>query len=87
MGTKTKGKTVALPFFESTPEREWEDMPEFIQEAQEPHQAIIVRFASAEDVEKFAELTEQNITPKTKSMWYPKLEQKSRRDKKYVDEE
>ena len=48
-------------------------MPEFIQEKQEPYQKIIVRFECEQDVIDFAEKIGQKITPKTKSIWHPKL--------------
>ena len=49
-------------------------MPEFIQEKQEPYNKITVRFETKEDYEHFAELIGQNLTPKTKSIWHPKLD-------------
>ena len=52
----------------------WSDMPEFVQEKKVEYQKIIVRFDSEEDVQDFAEAIDQVITPKTKSIWYPKLD-------------
>ena len=49
-------------------------MPEFVQEDLQPIQQIIISFATREDVEEFAELIEQKLTSKTKSIWYPKAE-------------
>ena len=56
------------------PRKEWSHMPEFVQEKDEPYQKIIVRFASQEDVDEFARLIGQPITPKTNSIWHPRLE-------------
>ncbi len=50
---------------------EWDDMPEFVQEKQEPFSKIIVRFETKKDLEDFADLIGQKLTPKTKSIWYP----------------
>lgn len=56
------------------PAAEWQGMPEFEQEAQEAYQTIKVHFDSAEDVQDFAKLIGQSITPKTGWLWHPKKE-------------
>tara|TARA_R110002020_G_scaffold89580_3_gene218865 strand:+ start:620 stop:877 length:258 start_codon:yes stop_codon:yes gene_type:complete len=50
---------------------EWEGMPEFVQEKEEPFSTIIVRFETEKDLKDFAEKIGQKITPKTKSIWHP----------------
>jgi hypothetical protein len=50
---------------------EWINMPEFVQEKQEPYAKIIVRFETKEDLDKFANLINQKLTKKTKSIWFP----------------
>lgn len=60
---------------------EWKDMPEFIQEKQEPFSKIIIRCETQEDLEELAKLLGQKLTPKTKSIWYPYKPHKS--DKHY----
>ena len=52
-------------------EKEWEDMPEFIQEDTDAFRQIIISFKDKESVDKFAKLVEQKIGPKTKSIWFP----------------
>tara|TARA_R110000824_G_scaffold41370_3_gene123168 strand:+ start:397 stop:648 length:252 start_codon:yes stop_codon:yes gene_type:complete len=52
---------------------EWQDMPEFVQKDKEPLQKIIVSFASLEDVKEFGKLINQNLTYKTKSIWFPEV--------------
>lgn len=52
----------------------WFDMPEFKQKKNIEYQKITIRFNSKEDVESFARLINQKITPKTKSIWHPKLQ-------------
>ena len=54
-------------------QKEWQDMPEFIQEKNVEYQAIIVRFNSEEDVNQFAKLINQKLYPTTQSIWFPKL--------------
>jgi|TARA_R100000781_G_scaffold69354_2_gene43650 hypothetical protein len=64
----------------------WEDMPEFIQEDLTSKRKIIVHFRNEEDVQKFAKLINQRITPKLPSLWFPEMKARIRTDKKYIDE-
>ena len=64
----------------------WKGMPEFIQEKQEPFKKLIVRFDSQEDVDKFADLIGQKITPKTKSIWFPAIVRGLNTGNRYVDQ-
>jgi hypothetical protein len=50
---------------------EWKNMPEFVQEKQEPYAKLIVRFETKEDLDEFAKLLNQKLTQKTKSLWFP----------------
>lgn len=61
-------------------------MPEFIQEKQEPHAKIILRFRNEQDLQDFAALIGQKLTKKTKSIWFPLLERGLNSDKIYIDE-
>jgi len=65
---------------------EWVGMPEFIQEDLSPVRTLYVHFATHEDVEAFAELVGQTLTPKTRYIWYPKAEVLIANDKRYADE-
>jgi len=67
-------------------EKEWQDMPEFVQEKQKPHAQIIVRFENEEDLQEFATLIGQKLTNKTKSIWHPQLVRGINAGKRYVDE-
>ena len=62
----------------------WVDMPEYVQEKEEPYQKIIIRFRNEEDVKTFAKLIEQTIHKTTASLWFPKLEWKNSKDRKYI---
>ena len=66
--------------------KEWEGMPEFVQEDQSPFRTINVHFRSAEDVAAFAALIEQRITEKQKSLWVPVAHPRRYADKRYFDE-
>lgn len=52
-------------------EKEWVEMPEFVQEKKEPFSKITIRFETEEDLNEFAKKIGQKLTPKTKSIWYP----------------
>lgn len=49
----------------------WRGMPEFKQEKKRPFSQITVRFESEQDLNEFAEIIGQKLTPKTKSIWHP----------------
>jgi hypothetical protein len=56
------------------PNEEWQDMPEFVQEDQEPYRRLVVNFRNEEDIDAFAKLVGQEISRHTKkamSIWYP----------------
>jgi hypothetical protein len=66
---------------------EWQGMPEFIQEKIIPYcRQITVRFETEENYEEFGKLVEQNLTDKTKTIWYPKLIRGIHSSKRYIDE-
>jgi type III secretory pathway component EscR len=63
---------------------EWKNMPEFVQEKQEPYAKIIVRFGSAEALQEFSEMIGQKLTNKTKSIWHPQLVRGLNASKRYI---
>ena len=65
---------------------EWKGMPEFVQDKQKPFSQIIVRFRSQQDLDEFSEMIGQKLTPKTKSIWHPKLVRGVNAAKRWVDE-
>jgi hypothetical protein len=65
---------------------EWLDMPEFIQDKQEPYAKIIIRFDNEKDLNDFSKLIDQPLNKKTKSIWFPKLIRGINSKKRYVDE-
>ena len=71
---------------EALVDSEWVGMPEFVQEKQEPFAKIIVRFDNEDDLNEFAEKIGQKLTPKTKSIWHPKLVRGKNANLRYVDE-
>ncbi len=75
--------------FENTIEwkNEWVGMPEFIQEkSDKPFTQITIRFKNEQDLKDFSKLINQNLTKKTKSIWFPEIERGSNANKLYVNE-
>jgi hypothetical protein len=52
-------------------QKEWKDMPEYSHKDLSPKFQIIVSFANYEDVKEFAKLMNMNVSPKTKTTWFP----------------
>lgn len=69
-----------------TPEDHWQGMPEFEQDDLRPARVINVRFRNQADVDAFAELIGQTITPKQKALWFPHMPNRIASDKVYSDE-
>jgi len=67
-------------------QKEWQGMPEFFQEDLTPYRVINLRFRCEEDVEAFAKLVEQVITPKQKALWFPFAEFRRAAHLRWVDE-
>ena len=65
-------------FGETNPDEEWQDMPEFENEDQNPELSIVVKFYNKEDRAAFAKLVQQNITEDTKTIYYPKQEREDK---------
>jgi len=82
-------KESILELFENTQEwkSEWIDMPEFVQDkSDKPYTQITIRFKNQNDLKEFSKLIEQNLTKKTKSIWFPQIERGLSADKLYVNE-
>lgn len=65
----------------------WVGMPEFVQEDNPPYKRVVVSFRCEEDYKSFAKLVKQNLTDKTKSIWYPKLDADDNLLKRWIEEE
>jgi len=65
---------------------EWKDMPEFVQEKQEPYAQMIIRFRNQQDLNEFSEMIGQKLTVRTKSLWHPALVRGLHGQKRWIDE-
>jgi hypothetical protein len=66
----------------------WVGMPEFVQEDKKTYKTIYVHFRNEEDFKDFVSKyktvdTDQVISQKTKSMWYPHLDKDENSLKRY----
>jgi hypothetical protein len=68
-------------------EAEWQGMPEYQHKNLEPYRTIHVHFSNEKDVQDFAKLVDQNITPKTGFLWYPNTSKLICKNKVYIDSE
>jgi hypothetical protein len=69
------------------PDKEWKDMPEYIQNEIMTKNRIIVLFDNNKDRMKFSELIGIKLTEKTKSIWFPEKENDNPSDYSYVEED
>ena len=65
---------------------EWKNMPEFVQQKQEPYSKLIIRIETQQDLEEFSKLINQKLTKKTKSIWFPFKSHWGLSKKGWVDE-
>lgn len=68
------------------PNAEWNagGMPEFEQPDKTAYRQIVMNFKSDDDAAAFGELIGQNVTDKTRSLWYPQAEIERLMDKRVV---
>lgn len=69
------------------PAEEWDDMPEFVQNDEMPKRTIKVHFDNENDVQLFAKSVGQQITDKTKYIWFPFKEKQNLQGRRYVTDE
>jgi hypothetical protein len=84
----------ALPSIENIPpdltptniEEHWKGMPDYQHEDLTSYRKIIVHFRNEGDVKAFSELVNQELTDKTRFVWYPKADIETMADKRWEDE-
>lgn len=68
------------------PQKHWKGMPEFINENNPPYMKIYINFRNKQDYEEFAKLIDQNLSERTKSIWYPKLDREENSLLRWIEE-
>jgi hypothetical protein len=76
---------------ENDRDRLWVGMPEFVQEEKKTYKTIYLHFRNEEDFKEFVTKyksfdSDQVISQKTKSMWYPHLDKDENSLKRYFEE-
>jgi len=67
---------------------EYDGMPEFEQDKKEDYAVIKVRFRNYEDVREFAaKIGQNNITDRTKAIWYPALTTSDATLSRWIDDD
>ena len=66
--------------------KEWQGMPEFVQESCTPWRTIKVHFRNQADVRSFMKLIGQKFSRKAPFIWYPALERMLFSNKEYASE-
>jgi len=64
-------------------QKEWQDMPEYVQESKAAIKRVVINFENEEDMEEFNKVTGLKVTMKTKGVFYPI---KPSRKLEYIDE-
>ena len=64
----------------------WKGMPDFVQEA-EVKKSVTVNFRSEEDYQKFQDVIGVKIGPRSKSCWYPAVDEDQNFLYRWVDED
>jgi hypothetical protein len=67
--------------------KHWKGMPEYEQEDNPSYKKIYVSFRNEEDYQEFAKLIDQNLSIKTKSIWYPKLDREANSLLRWIEED
>lgn len=64
----------------------WKEMPEFVQEENPPFRTVHMKFRNENHYQEFAKRIGQDLTDKTKSIWYPELETTANRLLRWVED-
>jgi hypothetical protein len=67
-------------------EKHWQNMPTYDQPNNSAYRQLIINFENEDAVKAFSDLVGQNLTKKTKSIWFPKREQNNVSDLFWIEE-
>jgi hypothetical protein len=67
-------------------EKHWQNMPSYDQPKNSAYRQLIINFENEDAVKAFSDLVGQNLTKKTKSIWFPKREQNNVSDLFWIEE-
>ena len=78
-----EGELGALLHEPTDPDLEWQGMPEYDHEDKTAFKSLTVHFADQKAVDDFVAMVGQQITPKTRFLWFPQPVIETYADKKY----
>ena len=84
---QTPRNPIPVPDSTKVANEHWVGMPEFNQQDKMPYKTLYVHFKNEEAVQQFATLISQNITDRTRFIWYPGIEIAIVADKVYMADE
>jgi len=67
-------------------DKHWQNMPTYNQPDNGAYRQLIINFQNEEAVKNFAQLVNQPLTKKTKSIWFPQREQNNVSDLFWIQE-
>jgi ParB-like nuclease family protein len=73
--TESEIEAIGMP--DNSPLREWVGMPEFEQNEKKAYRTMIVHFQDEGSFKTFMGLVDQQVTDKTKFIWFPPVEDES----------
>lgn len=63
-------------------EKEWQNMPEFVQNDKRSVKKITIHFESFDEIKEFSKLINRKITKKTKYIWFSEIAGKTKNRKR-----
>lgn len=78
-------RKISEPIKKFDHQKHWKGMPEFNQPGIIPVKVLTVNFLTKEDMLKFSKMVGQEITAKTRSIWFPVESPESAIDKRWSD--
>ena len=85
LGSLFSEEEISIPDDDKHWKKHWVGMPEFIQPDNPPNRKLIINFRTEEDFAEFAKLIDQNLSDKTKSIWYPHLDKDQNSLKRWIE--
>jgi ParB-like chromosome segregation protein Spo0J len=67
-------------------DKEWQDMPEYAHNDETPFRSLTMHFMKKEDLETFLKLIKQDVTDRTRWLYFPRQEKQVLKDKAYTTE-
>lgn len=84
---KVKSEKIDLEDVNRKWKEHWKEMPDYVQEDNPSFRSITVKFREKEHYTKFSSVIGQELTDKTKSIWYPELKVTANRKLRWIQKD